>query len=197
VAYATATQLKTYLGISDSGDDTLLADLLTRAQVAIETYCNRKFEKATATRYYRADALGPDPGPARQAGTQAVLLLDEDLLAVTTLTNGDATVIPAAGYWLEPRNSSPKFYIRLKSDYSWSFTTDGEISVAGDWGYSTTAPADIVQATLRLAAFFYRQKDAQVFDTVASPELGVITVPKGIPVDIRLLLDPYRKRVSA
>jgi hypothetical protein len=69
--------------------------------------------------------------------------------------------------------------------------------VAGDWGYSTTAPADIVQATLRLAAFFYRQKDAQVFDTVASPELGVITVPKGIPVDIRLLLDPYRKRVSA
>ena len=45
-----------------------------------------------------------------------------------------------------------------------------------------------------MASYFYRQKDAQVFDVTATPELGTITVPAGIPADVRILLDPYRRR---
>jgi hypothetical protein len=44
-----------------------------------------------------------------------------------------------------------------------------------------------------LAAYYYQQKDAQVFDTVAIPDAGVITIPSGIPADVKLILAPYRK----
>ena len=94
-----------------------------------------------------------------------------------------------------PRNRTPKYGIRLKVDstYSWEFDTDYWVSVAGTWGYSTTAPYDIVQATIRLVAYYYAQKDAQVFDVTAVPEAGVITVPQGMPRDVERMLQPYMR----
>lgn len=197
MAYASLAQLKNYLGISVTSDDTLLTDLLARAQQAIDSYCHRSFEARTETRYYRQDAVaiadpfGYDITHEVLNPVYDVLYLDDDLLAVTTLTNGNGETIPSSGYWLEPRNGPPYWYIRLKSAYNWEFDTDGEISVAGTWGYATTAPDDIVHATVRLAAYFYRQKDAQVFDTTAMPEVGVITIPQGIPADVKLILNHY------
>lgn len=183
MAYASLTELKSYLGISSIGDDTLLTALLARAQKAVESYCGRVFEQTSeTTRYYRADAVQDD-----------VLWLDDDLLSVTTLTNGDAVVISSAGYWLEPRNTTPYYAIRLKSTYYWTFDTDGEVSVKGRWGYSATAPVDVAHATIRWAAYLYRQRDAQVFDVTAEPSLGMITVPKGIPADVKVLLESYRR----
>ncbi len=86
---------------------------------------------------------------------------------------------------------TPYYAIELKSGYSWEIDPDYEISVAGTWGYAATAPDDIVQAAVRWAAYCYRQKDAQVFDTTASPDLGTITVPQGIPRDVAIMLRPY------
>lgn len=171
-------------------DDTLLESLIVRAQAAIDAYVGMSFESAADTRYYESDVLGDDN----------TLYLDRWLLTITTLTNGDdgATVIPNTDYWLVDRNEGPPYYgIRLysNSDYSWEWDTDGWVSVAGTWGYSTTAPADIVHACIRLAAYFYHQKDAQVFDVTAAPEIGVITVPQGMPRDVRLILDRYTAKV--
>ena len=81
--------------------------------------------------------------------------------------------------------------MKIDSSYSWEFDTDYWVSVAGTWGYSATPPDDIIHACIRLAAYYYRQKDAQVFDTTAMPEQGVITVPQGIPRDVKLILEPY------
>lgn len=201
MAYVDKVAVKQYLGISTTTDDDLIEALIARAQRAIESYCHRWFEARTETRYYRRDAV--DAGDTLRHSiseipglVNGVLYLDDDLLSVTTLTNGDGTVIPTTGYWLGPRNSGPPYwYICLKSTYSWAFDTDGEISVAGTWGYSATAPEDIVHSTIRLAAYYYRQKDVQVFDTTAAPELGVITVPQGLPADVKILLEPYRRVV--
>jgi hypothetical protein len=184
MAYITSAELKTYGGVSGSGDDTLLAALISAAQKAIDAHCHRSFEETSATRYYATTDRRRGQG----------LCLDADLLTVTTLTNGESSVIPSTGYWLEPRNEPPYQMIRLKSSYVWNFNTDGEISVAGTWGWSATAPDDIKQATKRLATYFYKQKDAQVFDVTAMPDAGVITVPQGIPKDVLLLLEPYRRR---
>jgi len=67
------------------------------------------------------------------------LLLDEDLLAVTTLTNGDDSVVSSDDYVLIGANRYPKFGIRLKvnSGVTWLYDDDPEecISVAGTWGY--------------------------------------------------------------
>lgn len=125
------------------------------------------------------------------------LLVDEDLLTVTTLTNGDGTEISSADYVLVPRNVTPKIGIQLLSSASWEQDVDSWISVEGTWGYSAVAPSDIVHATLRLAGYMYRQRDATTYDTVAFPDAGMMTVPQGIPRDVAVLLEPYRKRLVA
>ncbi len=189
MAYATLSQLRSVLTFEagNTADDVLLTALLGRAQAVVEQRTGRWFEAISATRYYT-------PGRDTVGRT---LYLDADLLTVTTLTNGDGTEIATASYVLQPANVTPKRQITLKfsSGYFWTYSDDpeGAISVAGTWGYSATAPEDIVQATLRLAAYLYRQKDAQVFDVTAQPEQGVITIPQGIPRDVRLILDAYRE----
>lgn len=183
MAYATIASLKSYINVTGSGDDALLGNLLDRATKAIESYCRRVFEAATASRYYDVTCIDGE-----------LLYLDDDLYSVTELLNGDAdaTEITSSYYWLLPRNEGPPYsQIKLKSSKSWDFTTDGEITVTGTWGYSTTPPDDIEHACLRLAAYYYKQRDAQVFDVTAQPQQGLITVPKGIPEDVRQILDKY------
>lgn len=185
MAYTSLTDLKSYLGISVATDDALLSRLITYAQKMIDQDRLRAFEAVTETRYYRYENVRGQ-----------VLYLDGDLLTVTALLNGDSVATPITNthYWLVPRNASPKYAIRLKSDSYWEQDVDYEISVTGTWGYTATCPPDISQACTRLAAFLYRQKDAQVFDVTATPELGVITIPQGFPADARQILDRYPRR---
>jgi len=189
MAYVTTTALKTYLGITTSGDDSLLSTLITAAQSVVEgpyPGTDRKWEARTETRYYDY-----------QSGTR--LDLDDDLISVTTLTNGDGeTLTEDTDFYLRPYGGPPYRWIEIKSDggesFQWSGTPQKALSLLGSWGYTTTAPQRIVQATKRLAAYYYHQKDAGVYDVTATPELGIITVPKGIPEDVRLLLHANRKK---
>ena len=108
MAYCTLAQVKNYLGITADTDDVLLAALIDRAQAAIDIYCGRKFEATSGTRYYEMDAVDGD-----------YLRLDDDLISITTLTNGDdsSTVITSAYYWLWPQNDGPPYHsIRLKDN---------------------------------------------------------------------------------
>jgi hypothetical protein len=167
-------------------DDDLVQDALEDAASYIESWTGKVFEAVTDTRYYRQDAVD-----------WLTLYLDEDLLSVTTLKEGDEdqTTISSANYWLLPRNEGPPYRrIELKadSDYSWDWTTDGEIEVTGTWGYATSAPYDIRRAVIVLAAYLYRQKDSQVWDVVAVPEAGVVTIPQGVPVTVRRIIGKYQ-----
>jgi hypothetical protein len=186
MAYTDTATVKQYLGIDSSDHDALIGNIITRTQKAIESYCDRVFEAASATRYY--DVTG-----------SRTLFLDDDLLTVTTLTNGDDTEIAASDYQLLPLNESPKYAIRLKenSNINWEDDSDGNregvISVAGTWGWTTAVPADIAHACIRLAAYYFKQREAQVFDVTAIPDQGAIIIPKGIPPDVKMILDHYRK----
>ncbi len=190
MSYARLAELKAHLGISatETTDDRLLETYLTRASKAIATHTGRTFEARTETRYYDYDVHDGD-----------LLYLDDDLLTVTTLTNGDtaATVITSGYYWLWSRNATPYWGIRLKSTFTqgWTWDEDCFVSVAGTWGFSATPPEDVTQACIRWAAQMYHAKDAPVYETQAFPESGVITVPIGIPVDVRLLLEPYKRLI--
>ena len=189
--YQLFRQMRDYKGVGEATDDGLLFNLLERAFQMAETYCERKFEATTATRYYEMDAVDGD-----------YLYLDDDLISVTTLTNGDdsATTIGSDYYWLWPRNDSPPYWaIRLKDSqttYSWERDEGYFISVLGSWGWGATVPADVAQAIIRLTTYYYDQKDAGVYDVTAFPAEGVITVPQGMPRDVKLLLDPYRRFVG-
>jgi len=193
MAYTDAATLKLYLGMDGTGDDTLLTSLIARAQSAIDAYTSRKFEASADTT--RKFTVGKDTDGHK-------LYLDEDLSSITAIvTNADdgsgGDTLTTADYVTHPRNRTPynMVEILLSSQYSWTYTTDpeGGITVAGKWAYSTSPPNDIIHACLRLAAYYYRQKDAGVFDTTAIPDIGIIQIPQGMPRDVQLILNPYVK----
>jgi hypothetical protein len=185
--YITTKQVKQYLSITSTTDDALIDALIPVAQHWFEVETGRLFEvTADTTRYFDADFRGSQ------------LFFDEDLAqAPTTVTNGDGTVLTAAQYVLEPRNSWPKYAITLRSDagVSWTYSTYWEqaISITGRWGFCITPPQDIVQGVRRMVAWLYKQKDSQIFAATSTPEFGQISVPQGIPKDISLLAKRYRK----
>ena len=192
MAYCTKEEVKAYQGISGSGDDSLIDDLIDRLKAKIDRHCHRTFEAAADTT--RKFTVGED-------SDGDTLYLDEDLCAITTITtdaDGDAdTLTVDVDYVTVPRNTTPYYAIKIlgDSDYSWTYTDNPEngITVLGKWAWSTEAPDDIVDACVRWAAYCYQLKDSQVFDTVAIPDAGIITIPKGIPADVKLTLDLLRK----
>lgn len=188
--YCTLTEVKTYIGTDKTTGDALLSDLITQASRDIDVHCQRTFTARAETRKFNAlgDVYGRD------------LLLDDDLLSVTTLTNGDGEALAASSYVLLPANYSPKYAIRLKVSASafWTYDTDPEeaIAVVGSWGYqnSTVAPDDIRRVAVRLTAWYFKQRDAP-FEATGLPELGEVVIPAALPADIQRALAPYVRAV--
>lgn len=189
--YISVASLRLYEGIDSTADDYLLTALIERAQKAIDNFTGRTFEaSANSTRYF---TVGEDTIGRK-------LYLDEDLASINAIvTNADdgsgGSTLATTDYVAHPRNRTPYNMIELKrsSAYDWTYTDDPAdgITVSGKWAFSTTAPDDIVHACGRLATYYYRQKDAGVFDTTAIPDAGIIQIPQGIPRDVQLILNPY------
>lgn len=196
MAYTTNTELKTYAGISDTVHDTLLTSLITRAQAAIDAYVGFSFEAAAdSTRYFDATS--------RRYGGHVdgrLLLFDTWCCAITSVTNGDGSTIASTYYVTEPRNGSRYYGIKLlaSSGLSWETDSDGDaekaITVTGKFAWSTTPPADIVHATLRLALWYYRQRDSSTDMDRPMLAEGVTILPSMIPADVTHILDQYRWR---
>lgn len=208
MSYVTLQDMISYLNIDTTGDYDELEDMIGAAQQEIENYCKRSFEGTTGTRYFREDSIIvlPVGSQYRPIGSYAgrfswdardvnppyghtALWLDKELLSISTLTNGDGTVLSSTSYWLEPRNSTKYDCIRLRSDASWIFNTDGEVSIAGTWGFSTGPDATIKQLTKEEAAYLYKSRDNPISEVTAVPELGQMIIPKGMPVHVKMALD--------
>lgn len=193
MAYTDNTALKVYLDVSSgtTTDDSLLTTLIARAQAMIDSHCRQTFEaSADTTRYF----------DAKRDVFERSLFLDAPLCAVTSVTNGDGNVVTSDKYTTEPRNSTPWYTLRLKENagVGWSYTTTPEdaIVIVGRWAYSTTAPADVVQACTRLAAYLYRQRD-NALDLDRTVIVGDTTImPLRIPADVLMLLRPYRRLIT-
>ena len=184
--YTTLDSLKAYLGVEASADDALLGDLIGRASAAENALCNRTFSAGVdSTRSFdaRLDVDG------------RTLWLDADLCALTGVVNGDDTAIASGDLLLWPRSGPPWSEIRLLrgSAAAWTYDESPEnaIRVTGRWAYSAEPPADIVQATTRLAAWFYRQKD--VGYEPARPTFAGVAYTADLPADVLSLLAPYRR----
>lgn len=190
-AYCTVEDVKALEGTNTSLADSLIAELVERATDLVEAYTGRKFYEKPGVRYYT---------PYEDTDTDGILYLDEDLIRVVTLTNGDDEEIPAVGYKLLPLNSSPKWFIKLVSPYYWTYDDDptGAIAVDGDWGYCTIADrlkhhTDLTQATARLALWMHRQKSAP-FEKTGNTMTGQYSVPVAFPDDVAEVLERYRLR---
>jgi hypothetical protein len=118
-------QLRQRLGLaaSDTTDDPRLLAALQSAAAHLERLAGRRFCPRIA-------ALRHD------FTNSAELLLDDDLLELTTLTNGDGSMIPTQNVLRLPEYG-PAGVLRLTggSAFTWTQTPVQAISLAGIWGW--------------------------------------------------------------
>jgi hypothetical protein len=122
----------------------VIADLIPVASERIDTYCGQNFDERVLT-------LGFNSNP----GATPILSLEGyPLLAVTTLTNGNGSVIASSAYTLLPTGIYPKEDIRLTQGNYWRSPGTGTddacapypyndpyydvqaVQVAGLWGFN-------------------------------------------------------------
>lgn len=112
----------------DYPDDNEIEDLLQSAARRVDDILGRVFYPRIQTMAYDA----PD---------ENIIKFGDDLLSLTTLTNGDSTVLTSSDYILMPANSYPKHSIKLRdtSAYYWTTNSAGSIeqvvTALGYWGY--------------------------------------------------------------
>lgn len=149
MAYPTKTELKAWLGISGSSEDTLLDQLLAYAVDYAERTAGRVFVSTTETRKFSL-------GYVTQRGKRLNLFCD--LVSVTTLTNADDTVLTASQYELVDV-AAPYYAIRIppSAGVVFSGVVRDYVTVAGVWGWSST-PEGIFNAILEIAAATYRAR---------------------------------------
>ena len=186
--YCTAMDIIEELKIASVDDDTLIEHYIAQAQNFLEQHTARVFEASVdSTKRFDYD----------RDVNRRTLTFGYDCCAITSITNGDGVAVAATEYVTEPRNATPFWAVRLKtsSAFSWTYQDDPEdaIAVTGRWAYSITPPENVVRAVIRLAAYYYRSAEAQVFDVTALPEQGQMMIPKGIPPDVKDAIEIWRK----
>ena len=192
--YISLPEVKKYLKIDSSDDDSLLVSFISDAQSAVDSFCLRTFEAAAdSTRYF--DALRDVDGRR--------LKLDRDLCAITSITNGDGATVTTGQYTTLPRNDTPFYAIQLKAssgiNWQWENDPEGAIAVTGRWAYSTTVTDKFPLAFVckRLVAYFYHQRGNNA-DLDRAVVVGNSTLlPASLPADIQKLLLPARRGVAA
>jgi Phage gp6-like head-tail connector protein len=200
--YIDLASVKQELNITVTTEDALLTGYITTAQRIIESQAplgtGRVFEAAADTTRY-ADA------PQTQNiydydGPNYNLLLHDigDICSITSVVNGDGTTVSASSYTTDPRYKTPFWAIKLKrySGVVWTYSSTAEASIAitGRWAYSTTAPADISRAALRIVVWMYRGKDNAGADQAVQTDQGII-LPTNLPADVAAILAGYRSIV--
>lgn len=176
------------MSIGTTAGDVYLQACLDAAQAYVDRETGRTFEAATAT------ARSFD---AERDVEGRMLWLGAELCSTAACTNGDGTAIDASDFVYEPRNGTPRYAITLKasSGVQWTYEDDPEnaITVVGKWAYSESAPADIVQACLLIAAQQYKLQDNPGdADRVISVD-GVVIVPSSVPRFAQGVIARYRK----
>jgi hypothetical protein len=201
--YATLTQIKAYMSISDNTDNDLLEDLVESASRSIDRIANRRFylDSSASARLYRAYSnifvFVDDIGTT----SSLVVAMDED-------GNGtySKTLTLNTDYILDPLTSQslnrPFTQLTMVSNTeSWpifpGITSNGlrpGVQVTARWGWPSV-PDDINMACLILTADLYKRKDAPG-GILGLGDLGVVRMSP-IGRDVTAMVRAYKKEVIA
>jgi hypothetical protein len=186
MAYVTLSEFKSYITEATGGsqssystaENALLQTFLDEAQADLETKTGRRFEGVTATRTFGVESVNGKK-----------LLMDDDLISVSSIVNGDSATLSSTDWYLLPRNHTPHHAIALVSE-AWDATDD--IQVTGVWGYSQTPSADCKRIVKRLAFFFW-QKRTNTGESVVVGE-GAIQTASEYPADVKTWIQRHERR---
>jgi len=151
MAMPTLANLKSYMGVAGSSDDTMLTFAINAGNQWFLSHTGRVFVDPGAD----ADVEFPVVYPFVRG--RKLWLDDQDLYSLTSITNGDGAAIPASAVQKYPINAPYDVLELLPSvGYSWGDGGNGTpITVTGRWCYSTDIPADANTAILMLAQYLY------------------------------------------
>ena len=190
--YATVSELKAYLGITDSTSDTQLTDALVTASRGIDHFCGRRFfadVAATARVFVPRD--------------RRILKVDDFqgtsglIIAIDTGDDGTfALTLSASDYELQPFNQvndgEPNWpYYRINyvtSTWPLNNNRDGAVQVTAKWGWPAV-PGPVKQACIYLAEETFKMKGSP-FGVAATDQFGPIRMrdnPK-----VMNMLKPYQ-----
>ena len=191
MAYATLSELKTFVAVPDTGDDTTLQWALDASEEQVNAYTGRRFspDGAAVVRYYAAvnnTTVHVDPVATT---TDLAVAVDRD---------GDGTFeetfVLETDYRLSPFNATAtgRPWTTLEA-ITGNYFPQGErrVRVTARWGYSAV-PASVKQATLIQASRLWKRKDSP-YGIAGSPELGnELRLLSTLDPDVQALLRPYR-----
>jgi hypothetical protein len=201
--YATLAEIKAYMSISDTTDDSLLENLVESASRSIDRIANRRFylDATASARLYRAysnifvfvDDIG--------STTSLVVKTDEDgngTYSKTLTLNTDFILDPLTSQSL----NRPFTQLTMVSNTeSWpifpGLTSNGlrpGVQVTAKWGWPAV-PDDLNMACLILTADLYKRKDAPG-GILGLGDLGVVRMSP-IGRDVTAMVRAYKKEVIA
>jgi hypothetical protein len=201
--YATLTQIKNYMSISDNTDNDLLEDLIESASRSIDRIANRRFylDTTASARLYRAYSdifVYVD-----DIGTTSSLVVALDINGNGTYTK---TLTLNQDYILDPLTASslgrPFTQLTMVSNTeTWpifpGLTQNGlrpGVQVTAKWGWPSV-PDDVNMACLILSADLYKRKDAPG-GILGLGDLGVVRMSP-IGRDVTAMIRAYKKEVIA
>jgi len=189
MAYPVLADLKTWMNVPDTTQDTPLTSALNASIALFEKTTRRTFVSASAARTF----LARDPWVKRK-GQQ--LNFFAECTSITTVVNGDGTTITAGQYWALP-DPAPFEYIELLPSAGLYFTgvntTSARISVTALWGYSVDVPNDVRLAMLELARGLYESSKQGQGGQVVQTSMALSVIPAGMPAMVELIAEKYRR----
>ena len=201
--YATLTEIKNYMSISDTTDNDLLENLVESASRSIDRIANRRFylDATASARLYRAYSnifvFVDDIGTT----SSLVVKTDEDgngTYSKTLTLNTDYILDPLTS----PSLNRPYTQLTMVSNTeTWpifpGLTSNGlrpGVQVTARWGWPSV-PDDLNMACLILTADLYKRKDAPG-GILGLGDLGVVRMSP-IGRDVTAMVRAYKKEVIA
>ncbi|MBI2560299.1 MAG: phage gp6-like head-tail connector protein [Planctomycetes bacterium] len=172
----TVVNVKAYLGVTGSADDSLIENLIDRVTEFVQRYCNRKFIRSTYDEYYDGN------------GTVYLFLSSYPIVSVELLEI-DAIAKASADYAIY----ADAGMIRLK-DGKFS---EGVLNVHVTYtaGYASI-PKDLEQACTEIVAMKYYNRGTEKFGVTVRNfgEGGAVSYASTLPSEIKDVLDLFKRR---
>ena len=194
MTYATLTQLKSALRLTDSIDDTNLTLALNSAEENINAWCGRTFGSAgtaVTTRYYAA-------GKADDVEV-------DDLTSITTVewSRDGSTWTATTDYQAEPLNrytdgmTWPITRLRTINAFAWPVMNGIQtVRVTGVYQFGSI-PSSVTQATVLQASRVFARLSSPLGVAGFADGIGGMYVRGGLDVDVQQMLMPYRRYRAA
>jgi hypothetical protein len=187
--YATLSEVKASLRLTDTIDDALLETAIESASRMIDGFTARTFSNAgTAVRNF--------------AATDEINLIIDDAITVTQVASTDEvggtyTIWKPTDFQLEPINSRsdglymPFTSIRAVNDYLWPVVDQQAlVRITATWGFPAV-PIAVKQATIIQSSRLYKRLDSPL-GVAGFGDMGAIRISRFLDADVEQLLMPFK-----